>query len=478
VISLRLLEPCGLAIMVLIVVTGTAMGQAVSTPAEDPSATITAAPDRPAILSQRYAEDWFVLRDPSRRTEPLDALKYIPLGGDDLYYLSFGFNVRERVESLNAPLFGTSGQKGNTYLLSRTEVHADLRLNGWQAFVQLEDAEAPWKTPVSPVDADRLDVEQAFIAHVGELGDGVLKLRAGRQEFNFDQQRFVSARDGANVRQAFDALWADYEIGDWRAISFVSHPTQYQNNAVFDDYSGYNLVLDGVRIERRALGPGNLAVYYLRYQRDDARFIAASGNERRNAFDLHYDGVAGPVDFDIETMAQQGDIGNRPVLAWAIGGRGGYTWANTMWTPHLWLQFDAASGNTSHTGSIGTFNPLFPNESYFSLAGLTGYANLIHLKPTISVAPDKTLTLQAAIGLQWRETTQDAIYVVPVQPIANTAGRGSLWSAAYFQLDAVKRINAHVAVSAEFVHYQIGASIRAAGGHNADYAEVQVSFAW
>ncbi len=427
-----------------------------------------------------------MLADPALRTEPFDALKYIrlgspfpgPLSTDDRFYLSLGANLRERIESVDAPLFGTSGQKNNAYLLDRLEIHADFHLDGWQAFVQLEDDEAPGKLTLSPADADRLDLEQAFITHVGDLGDGVLKVRVGRQEFGFDQQRFVSTRDGPNVRQAYDAVWADYEIGDWRIISFASQPTQYRNNAVFDDFSGHNLMLDGFRVERRAVGPGNLAVYYLRYQRDEAHFSEAAGDERRNAVDVHYSGEQGPIDFDIEGMGQQGDIGTRALLAWAFGAREGYTFAQTPWLPHLSLQFDAASGNTSRNGTFGTFNPLFPNGSYFTLASLTGYANVIHLKPIFSVAPSKTLTLQAAVGLQWRETTRDSIYVFPVQPLANTAGRGDLWSAAYLELDAAKKIDANVTLSAQFVHYQIGSSIQAAGGHNSNYANVQISLAW
>jgi hypothetical protein len=142
------------------------------------------------------------------------------------------------------------------------------------------------------------------------------------------------------------------------------------------------------------------------------------------------------------------------------------------------MQFDGASGNTSQHGTFGTFNPLFPNGSYFSLASLTGYSNLIHIKPIFSVTPTKDLLLQAGVGFQWRETTHDAIYAFPVQPIANTAGHGSLWSGAYLQLDAVKRINANMSVSAEYVYYQVGDTIRAAGGHNANYANLQVSVAW
>ena len=436
-----------------------------------------AAPQRPAILPQRWQEDWSALANPALRTGPFDDAKYIPLSTDGAY-LSLGANLRERVETLDAAQFGTAGQKSNTYLLDRFQVDADLHLDGWQAFVQLEDDRAPGKIVATPADSDRLDLEQAFVAHVGQVGDGTLKLRIGRQEFGFDQQRFVSAREGPNVRQAYDALWADYEIGDWRLISFASHPTQTRDGAVFDDYSTPNLTLDGFRIERRSLGPGDLAVYYLRYQRSEARFPDASGDEQRNAVDVHYSGKVGAVDFDAEIMGQQGAVGGRPVLAWAFGQRTGYTFANVAWTPHLSLEFDAASGNSSRTGTYGTFNPLFPNGYYFTLAGLTGYSNLLHLKPIVSFAPSPTLLLQVAAGFQWRETTKDAIYTFPMQPIPNTIGHGSLWSAAYLQVDAAKKVNDNLTISAEIVRYQVGAAIREAGGRDASYAEFQLSIAW
>jgi hypothetical protein len=438
----------------------------------------TEKPARPTIGINRWQEDWSVLADPRLRTGPFDGLKYIPLSQSGSAYLSLGANIRERVTIFDAPLFGTSGQKSNAYLLDRVQVHADLRFGGWQAFVQLVDARDPGKFTVGPADADRLDLEQAFVTHVGNLGPGVLKARVGRQEMAFDLQRFVGVRDGPNVRQAYDALWADYEIGDWRIISFASHPVQNKDKVVFDDLSNRHLALSGFRVEHRAVGPGDLAIYYLRYERDAARFIQASGNEQRNAVDAHYSGNVGPIDFDLEAMGQQGSIGDRSVLAWAFGERSGYTFRGAPWSPHLSIQIDAASGNTSSTGTFGTFNPLFPNGYYFSLADLTGFANLVHIKPMLSVAPSDSLLLQAAIGFQWRQTIRDAIYAWPVTPIANTAGRGSLWSGAYVQFDISKRINENLTLFSQFVHYEVGETIRAVGGRNANYVSFQMSFAF
>lgn len=59
-----------------------------------------AVPERPTIFpNRRGEEDWSVLADPQVGREPFDELKYIPLSRrHPKIYLSFGFNVRERLE--------------------------------------------------------------------------------------------------------------------------------------------------------------------------------------------------------------------------------------------------------------------------------------------------------------------------------------------------------------------------------------------
>src|SRR5262245_5455928 len=86
-------------------------------------------PDRPTIMFNRWQEDWSVLADPRVLREPFDFLKYIPLSGADPHvYLSFGLNVRERFETNDPPLFGLGPSSNPSYLLSRTEAHADLHV--------------------------------------------------------------------------------------------------------------------------------------------------------------------------------------------------------------------------------------------------------------------------------------------------------------------------------------------------------------
>jgi hypothetical protein len=453
--------------------------------ADAASATAARAPTaacdvkRPVVLFNRWQEDWSVLANPCLPRKPLDGLKYIPLGGDPSSYLSLGVNLRERIETNNAPLFGIGSAQSDTYLLQRAEVHADARIGGhWQFFVQLEDARAYGKNVITPVDKNPLDLEQAFATYSGQVGGGTFKFRVGRQEMAFDLQRFIAVRDGPNVRQAFDAVWADYEYHKWRFIAYATQPVQNRTQTPFDDVSNRDLTFSGARFERRSVGPGDLSGYWSRFNRSNARFIDASGPERRDVWDLRYFGTIGRFDWDAEGMLQTGTVGNSTIRAWAIGSIAGYK-LDMPWSPRVAVQIDAASGDRRpHDGRVETFNPLFPNGYYFTLAGYTGYANLIHIKPSITLKPTANLALLGALGFQWRETTGDAVYQQPNQAVPGTAGKGGLWTGMYVQLRADWTIAANLIGSIEAVHFQVGNAIRQAGGHNADYAGLELKYGW
>lgn len=438
-------------------------------------------PKRPTIKSNRWQEDWSVLADPKLRTEPLDGLKYVPLSESHPgTYVSFGANLRERFETNRTPAFGIGGVERDNYVIERAQFHIDLHLfDDWQVFTQFEDDRAFGKKDIGPADADRVDLRLAFVAYSHAFDAGTFKARIGRQDFAFDLQRFVSSRDGPNVRQSFDAVWADWETGPWRFIGFVSQPVQYRDERPFDDTSSGDFRFSTLRIERQVLGGNELSAYYSLYQRQNAHYLDASGDEDRHIVDARFAGNHSGVDWDVEGMGQFGTVGDKGIKAWAFGARGGYTFEDAMWTPRIGLQFDMASGD-HHAGdnTLGTFNPLFPNGYYFSLAGYTGYANLIHLKPSITVKPSAALTLTGAIGLLWRQTTADAIYVQPNQPLPGTAGRGGAWTGAYGQIRLDYAFTPNLTGAIEAVHYDIGNTIRRAGGRDGNYLGAQLSFAW
>ena len=286
-----------------------------------------------------------MLADPAVPREPLDELKYIPLSNDDARtYVSFGANIRERFE-VNDANFGTGGNQRDSYLLSRTEAHADLRIAGQvQIFLQLQSDTAPGKERLSPVDQDRLSIEQAFIAVSEPLGDGAVAIRIGRQENGFDLQRFLSVRDGPNVRQSYDGVSVAYTRAPWRFITLYTPPVQNRDSSLFDDYSSPHLSFGLARIERQVTSSSSLSAYVGQFRQDDARFPSASGNERRELVEVRYTGVSGRVDWDAEAMSQNGRIGAQAIRAWATGVVTGQTLGSSTVRPRISLQFDADSG--------------------------------------------------------------------------------------------------------------------------------------
>jgi hypothetical protein len=443
----------------------------------------TTQPTRPAILSNRWEEDWSVLADPRVPREPFDYLKYIPLSPDDpKTYLSFGADVRERFEGNDTAGFGISPNRANDYLISRTDWYADLHIaDQVQVFTQFESDFAPWKTMLTPADQDVLDLEQAFVTVTEPIDDGTAKARLGRQQMNFDFQRFVSDRDGPNVRQSFDAAWGEYESGPWKFIAFSSQPVQINDLGAqpFDSYSSGANTFSVVRAQRELLGWATLSTYYAYYTADNAKYLSVTGNERRDSIDVRFSAKSSGFDGDLEVMVQSGSIGNDTIRAWAVGSLSGYTFADVGWTPRLGFQFDAASGNSNPNGTVlETFNPLFPNGYYFSLAGYTGYTNLIHLKPSIAVHPTQQLTLTLAVAAQWRETTADAVYVQGSVPVPGTAGQPGRYTGTYGQLRLDWAITSHYSFAVEAVRFEVGDAIQRAGGHDSDYLGVQIAYGW
>jgi len=436
---------------------------------------------RPAIQSNRWEEDWSALANPALSKQPLDVLKYVPLSASDPEtYVSFGATLRERFETNYAPDFGIGGVTGDSYLSQRAQFHIDLHLNqDWQIFTQFEDDRAFEKVDVGPADADRLDLRLGFVGFSHEFDTGTFKARIGRQDFAFDLQRFVSSRDGPNVRQSFDAVWADWESGPWRVLGFASQPVQYRDDRDFDDTSSADFRFNMLRVERQVLGTNELSAYWALFDRDTARYIDGSGEEDRHVFDLRFAGKASGFDWDVEAMGQLGKVGEKDIRAWAVGARTGYTFENAAWTPRIGLQFDIGSGDrNSGDKSLGTFNPLFPNGYYFSLGGYTSYANLIHIKPSVTIKPTENLTLTSAVGLQWRQTTSDAIYVQPNLAVAGTAGRGGSWTGAYAQLRVDYAFTPNLTGAIEAVHFEAGRAIQNAGGHDSNYLGAELKFTW
>src|SRR3954466_8980679 len=165
---------------------------------------------------ERWDEDYSYLANPAARTDPLDPLKYIPLGRDD-FYLSLGGQARYRYDYFNNPNFGRGPQDEDGFHLVRLLGHADVHLGTHvRGFFELTSSMMDGRVGGPRVgDTDEVDIQQAFIDLRGDIASRQsLTFRVGRQELIYGAQRFISPDDWGNVRRTFEGAKASFTMPD------------------------------------------------------------------------------------------------------------------------------------------------------------------------------------------------------------------------------------------------------------------------
>jgi hypothetical protein len=325
--------------------------------------------------SLRYNDDFTYLADPARSSDPWDPLKYIPLG-DGPYgpsYLSFGGELRERFESYLNPNFGIHAPKADAYLLHRLLLNTDLQVTNYvRAFVQLGNLERLGDRGVtSSTDIDHFDLMQGFIdLHPpSPLGDAPV-IRIGREELLFGYQRLIAVREGPNVRRDFDGFRLHDTIDDVSIDLLAVRPVADAED-VFDDHANPNQSLWGGYLTL-PVGPVLKSdVYWLNYQNDAAKFRGLTGSEQRHTFGARLFGEVDGFDWNGEVALQTGRFRGRDIRADMLAGIAGYTFTGTPLLPRIGIETNFASGDNSHSSSIGTFNAMFPRLPYFAETSTT-----------------------------------------------------------------------------------------------------------
>jgi hypothetical protein len=378
------------------------------------SGDATLGAERPAFQTLRYNEDWSFLHDPSRRTDWLDSVKFIPLDGTNVY-VSFGGEARLKYERYDEPVLNQNPADNDGFLLQRYLLHADVQLGShFRAFGQLQSSLEDFRTGgPRPTDRDDLDLHQAFIDAATSWNDGnEAALRAGRQELAYGSQRLISVRDSPNNRLAFEAVRVLARFGEWRADAWVGQPVEIDTGLFDDQRIAEATFWGGYLSGPLPFIPGLKAdFYYLGLSRDNARFARGTADELRHSLGTRLFGKHGALDWNFEVVGQFGSFGNDDILAWTAASDTGWTFIDAPAKPRVFLRADIASGDRGGS-NLGTFNPLFPRGAYFNEASLIGPQNLMDLQPGVELALARAVKLTASCDFVWRESLDDGVYGV------------------------------------------------------------------
>lgn len=435
-------------------------------------ATLLALPayaNKPNFDLYRWNENYTYLAKESDR-DWYDRFKYIPLSQD--VHLSFGGALRERSNMYDNDRFGLLGASDGHLFLHRILLHADLHVTDhFRVFTEFGSHLAErGNLRAGPFDRDDADITQAFF----DVKYANSKLRVGRQEMGLGSTRLVSVRNGPNVRRAFNGVRFDTKISDIDLRLFGMNEVKVKKGAFNNDINDGE-TLWGI-YATKDINFTLASVYYLGLYRKGAVYTQNTANETRHSIGTHLFGKRNAWDWNYEFIYQFGDFGNADISAWTAASVTGYTFDQMLWSPRVALNANIASGDKNPTdGKLNTFNPLYPNLTYFEEAAVLAPQNFYNVEPEITFYLLNQLSISFDWNFFWRVEKNDAVYVRGLIPLPGTAAVDGHFVAHVPSISVDYQLNRYVALDLSFSHFFTGKVINNAGGRNINFLKLELN---
>lgn len=433
----------------------------------------------------RQDNDYSYLRDSGCRQDFWDPVKYVAINSNGDRYLTLGGEIREWYEGFHNANYGIGPQDDNGFLLQRISLYSDWHVGDRVRFFgQLtSDIEAGRNGGPQPNDEARLWVEQGFLDIKAMASDDAsLTFRLGRQEFEFGSGRLVDAREGPNVRLAFDGVDAILKATSWRVDGFATRPVINHLN-VFDDPPNHATMFWGVYAVRPlpVTHGGNIDLYYLGIDNKRAAFDRGTTQEIRHTLGSRFWGARGAWDYDWGALLQWGTFGKADIRAWGIGTDTTYNLRSLPLRPQLDVRLAITSGDRhppSH--ALGTFNPLFPTGIYYGegVVNLNGPSNMRQVGASMKFHLAKTVLLAGDYDWFWRQSLQDGVYGLGANLLRSGLANEDRYIGSQPSAGIYWQASRHFSLSAAYTHFFVGPFFTqgASPGHDVDNAAMWASY--
>lgn len=459
-----------------------------------PQANPDAVPRPKFVPLLRQNEDWSALRPPAIITPPLvfeeflGNYKHLPIG-NDRGYLSFGGSFRTRLEAFSNFNFGAAPPGVDTdsiYLLTRFRLHTDLHVNDrLRFFVEVKsalstDRDLPGGARRT-LDADELELQQAFVDVVLVPDETDLTLRVGRQQFKFGEQRLVSPLPWGNTLRHWDGVQLSGQFGDVKATGFYGQFAPVKKFS-FNRSDAQNQ-LYGLYFEERPSDETPKAdAFFFGFERGDPQtFNGTTGDEKRYTVGARvFDKLAASgIDYEFWGAYQFGELGGADIEgAYAVSANLGYTPPERTDELRIHAGFEYATGDHDTGGDVNTFNPMFPlGHAYFGFIDAVGRQNVVSLNAGASLKPTDKLSLLARGHLFWRADIDDAFYSAGGGVTRPGASSDSRYIGAELDFVAEYQIDQNWTISAGYSHFFAGNVLEDSGpSEDIDFAYLQVQW--
>lgn len=432
----------------------------------------------------RWAEDWRAMRDPARRGDPLDRLKFLPLDKDGDIYLTLSGEARLRVNLTSNPGLREAPHQRQDInrLVAGADLHLGphLRLYGEVAHGGISGRELG--VPAASLRND-LVFQQYFAEATAELGGVAIGARYGRQEFTDGPNLLVSQRDNNTIRYTLNGVRAWARSSWLRVDLFDLRPTAYGDLGPDDDvndparrFSGVTL---GVALPKRWLGGSKLYFdpFLWRRRNDVGAWGGRVGPARRYYAGARLWGDVGRVAIDWSVNHQWGRYIGQDIDAWQAFFAQSYRLGKAATAPRIGFHADYASGGGGYgDGKLRNAYAPFGNNIYYSYQLFLTPSNLITVAPTLAFSPVKGVRLTAEYELAWRDDARDAVYRANGQPFAGTQKVADRKIADVSRAQLVWTISPRLSVTGRYEHLAAGPSLARAGYRSSDFLSGWVSF--
>ncbi len=432
----------------------------------------------------RWAEDWSKLRDPAKRKDFVDQLKYIPIAADGDVYLTLSGEARLRVnQTTNPNLRETEAQRQDILrLFGGADLHLGehVRLYGELAHGTLEGRNLGTALPNL---RNTLAVQQAFVDLTGTVADVDVGVRYGRQTFADGPNLLVVPRDNNTLFFGFNGFRAWARTAGVRADVFDFKPTAYGNGGTQDDNAEsarrFSGISTGIVVPESLFGGSKLYVdpFLWRLRNRGAVWGTDTAREVRNFYGLHVWGDAGPVDIDWTINYQGGSYDNRSIKAWLILLAQTYQLGEAKSAPRVGFHFDYATGGGAYgNGTLRTALAPFGNNIYYSYQLFATPTNLVALAPNVTFSVFDKLRLTAEYQRSWRDTQSDAVYRANGSAFAGTQNVAGSKIADTLRFQAVYPFTSRLSFTGRYEHLIAGPALTNAGYKNSDFLAGWLSY--
>lgn len=366
----------------------------------------TSAQNKISIL--RYDDDFSYLKNDSLK-KGFDKIKFIPLGNKS--YISFGGELREQFQFFSNINFGDvpPGYKdiSPNQLWHRFMLHSNLELgNHFRFFIQLNNTLRFLNdNPVVPqIDENQLSLHQAF----AEIKIKHWKLKIGRQELLYGNNRLITVRDGPNTRLTFDGIQMKRTL-KYGYIDFFAVSPTVSGQHIFEDESFKEGLIGIYGTEYFSDYKIGMDYYVVDFQSRLRKYNYKPGFENRQTYGLRLFSNFKKINFEMEGAYQSGKFNNLSIDAYNV-----FIDLNLLVIPSkkgiMGISANAASGDeNSLDNKLNTYNLLFAKPAY-GLAIPVGSTNMISFFPYIKINPIQKLNILAEVFFLQRNSNQDGTY--------------------------------------------------------------------